>query len=359
MSTLLKQDLAPARRLMERVLRDGAAIDGEFPLVFRQGFPGKVVSLGDPEGVRSACTVIARDLVCPGARLRVGLVGSVSTDPEFRSQGLATRVLESAERALAAEGAALALLWADDPRFYFARGYRPAGAEDDYAIGESELELLPRLDGVRPARPEDSGAIHALYREHPSRVERSRGETAALLECPGMTTLVHASGARVTGYACLGRGRDLEGTIHEWGGSPGAVLGLVRAHAERRAGEPTFLMAPTTATELRERMDALGVPCSRGVLGLAKVIDRGAVARLLGGLLGPDARVTHDPSATDAAQVRVRGPRAEELVNDDTLLVMLLSSKGERDDTQAFGEHLGLDLSRLPLEPFLWGLDSI
>ena len=41
----------------ERVLRDGAPLADEYPLVFRAGFPGRVLSLGDEAGPRSACAI--------------------------------------------------------------------------------------------------------------------------------------------------------------------------------------------------------------------------------------------------------------------------------------------------------------
>ncbi len=359
-TTAQKPELFPAKSLMERVLRDERSLAAEFPLVFREGFPGKIVSLGDAEAVRSACTILLRDLVCPGATVRAGLIGSVSTDPQFRRQGLATKVLESAEETLAAGGALISLLWADDPRFYFARGYRPVGSEEDVVLTAETGSSLPAIEGVRAARPGDASALHALYLAHTARVERSAGETAALLECPGMRTLVCERAGVVAAYACLGRGGDFPGTIHEWAGATGLVLGLVRAHLEQRPlDEATVLVAPPKATELLERLRLVGAESTRGVLGLAKIIDRGGAARLLGALVGPSATVDFDPAADPARQVLLSARGGQVHLNDDTLLVLLFSSKGDREDTLEFGRRLEVDVARLPLEPFVWGLDSI
>jgi GNAT superfamily N-acetyltransferase len=360
MNATLKAELSSAEELMNHVLRESASIAAEFPLVFREGFPGQVVSLGDAEAVRSACTILVRDLVAPRGALRVGFIGSVATDPEFRSQGLATQVLRAAESRLAAQGAIASLLWADDSRFYYARGYRPVGAEEDYAIDRDVAVLLPDHDRIREARPADADVIHALYGHHEARTLRTEAETAALLECPGMTTLVATDTDDVpVAYACMGRGADLPGTIHEHGGDTSAVLALVRRHAEARVDEPTFLIAPTSAAALHERMQVLGVPSARGVLGLAKIVDRGAAAAKLGELLGDTATVTFDPDATDSCQVHLRTERNEAHLNDDTLLVLLFSTRGEREDILRFGEHFGVPVDRLPLDPFVWGLDSI
>ena len=356
----MKPGLAAAEELMNRVLRDGAPIADEYPLVFREGFPGQIVALGDGEGVRSACTVLLRDLVSPQGELRAGFIGSVATDPAFRRQGLASQVLEGAEMRLANQGAIVSMLWAEDPRFYYARGYRPVGAEDDYQISPEVAGNLPETDAVREGGEEDTEAIHQLYLTHTARTNRRLEETAALLECPGMSTRVVERDGEVVAYALMGRGGDLERTIHEWAGEIDDVLALVRAHvATATNDEPTFVMAPTQFTELRERMRAAGARTGRGILALAKIVDRGRAAQKLGKILGPNATITFDPTAIEANQVHLRTPLGEAHLNDDTLLVLLFSTGGERADTLAFGDHFGVDVSNLPFEPFVWGLDSI
>lgn len=351
-----KPDLSPAEALMSQVLRDGGPIAEEYPLVFREGFPGQVVALSDETAVRSTCAVLLRTLVSPQGELRAGFIGSVATDPEFRRQGLASQVLEAAERRLSNQGAIVSMLWADDPRFYYGRGYRPIGAEDDFVVDAALAVQLPAGD-VRPADETDTEAIHQLYLAHDARVERRLEETAALLECPGMQLCVCEKDGAVVAYAAMGRGGDLARVIHEWGGPVDEVLALVRHFTSE--GESAFVMAPSTATELRDRLQSLGAPNGRGVLGLAKIIDRERAARRLGKLLGPNATITFDPTRPDGEQVHLETPLAQGTLNDDTLLVLLFSAHGEREDTLAFGEHFGVDVSKLPLEPFVWGLDSI
>ena len=109
--------LARARGLMERVLRGGAPLAAEYPLVFEHGFPGRIVALEEHGDVRSACGILVRDFAIGAARVRAGLIGSVTTDPAWRRRGLASRLLDRAEAMLAHDGCSLALLWADEPAF--------------------------------------------------------------------------------------------------------------------------------------------------------------------------------------------------------------------------------------------------
>ncbi len=357
----IKADMQPALALMDRVLRESESISAEYPLIFAEGFPGRAVSLGSDDGARSACSILIRDLVSPMGQIRVGLIGSVVTDPEFRGKGLATKVLEAAEQQLANMGASIAILWADDPRFYFARGYRPIGSEDDFAITHELVKGLPKARNARPVAERDAGAIHALYRQHPWRVERNPRETAALLDCPKMTSLVCERDGKVTAYACLGRGEDLGGVIHEWGGDISDVLSLVRALVEENstATDITYLIAPSSEEALHARFEAIGLRPSRGILGLGKIIDRERATRDLSDHMQGELELSFDPDAPEAEQVKLVTPNGAAELNDDTLLVLLLSSKGEREEIEDFGAAFGIDVNGLPIEPFLWGLDSI
>src|SRR2546422_286103 len=89
------------------------------------------------------------------------------------------------------------------------------GAFDGSVVAPPALaSKLPRSDGARPLVLRDVPAVHALYRRHTTRVERSAAETAALLDCPRMSCLVRQRAGQVVAYACMGRGRDLADVIH-------------------------------------------------------------------------------------------------------------------------------------------------
>lgn len=367
MSETLGSTRLRARALMERVLRDGAPLDGEYPLCFRDGFPGDVVTVEEAGEVRSACAVLVRELCAGPETVRVGLIGSVSTDPGWRGRGLATRVLERAEARLREEGCTLALLWADEAAFYLRRGFLEAGAELIWALEEGER--LPWAAGavVRAAAPDDFGALHRLYELHRSRTQRTADETRALLSGPGIATLVLERGQDIAAYACLGRGQDLARCVHEWSGAPDDVLALGREHARRLAQRgdagPVFLMAPPSATSMRARLEALGARGVCGILGLAKLLDPAEAAEIVRraarrGDLHSGMTSQRDGPLTRHRAV-LRGPSCELELDERDLLALLLPPRGERDTIEARERALGVELPGLPLPLYAWGLDSI
>ncbi len=356
MHTTIRGHSAAALELIERVMHGTGSVEREYPLVFGENAPGRVVTLeknADGEGVLSVCAILVRDLVMPGAKLRVGLIGSVVTDPAARGRGLASRVLARAEAALAAEDCLFALLWADDERFYVKRGWCAVGTEVDWLVPFELAGALPSTSDVREARAEDLEALHALYESHPTRVLRSCEETRALLRVPDMRVLVRERAGRPVAYTCEGRGRDFRGVVHEWAGEPADVLSLVHAHLEV-LGHDLVLIAPPSTHALARSLGALGCPFLDGVLGMAKLL-RPDLAALHIGRLVIDAPSVGDLGAT----LHIQGPRSRVSLTPLETLAVLLGARGERTATAALEASTGLDLPDLPLAPFLWGLDSI
>ncbi|MEO6710991.1 MAG: GNAT family N-acetyltransferase [Planctomycetota bacterium] len=358
------RSLERALALMERCLRPAgaASLAAEFPLVFEERFSGRVVTYQEQGDVRSTCALLVRDLVIEQSRLRVGLIGSVATQPSWRGRGLASRVLEAAEHSLAREGCAIALLWADDPEFYAARGYRTIGWEIDFVLTFESLATIVSDATLRALAPDDVAAIHRLYSRHAARTDRSEAETAALLECPGMTTLVLQRDRDVAAYACLGRGGDFANTVHEWGGGEDDVIALIAEHARRlRPPDPRgsiAVIAPPGARRMRQRMEALGAQVHDGVLAMAKVLHGEALCELLDRFVG-SLSVERDSHSRTGASVVARGPRGSRTLSNADLLALLFSPRGNRDAVADLERDLGVESPRLPLHPFLWGLDSI
>lgn len=350
-----------ALRLMERVLRGGGELAAEYPLVFGPNAPGAIVALGANDIVHSACAILVRDLLVGAERLRVGLIGSVATDPSERGRGLATKVLADAERELARDGAVLALLWADDAEFYRRRGWREFGSELDLAFDAQTVARLPCRGTIRRAAPDDEGAVHRLYLRHRSRVERTQDETRALLRAPGMEVLVLHEERDVRAYACLGRGADFAHTIHEWSGGPDDVLALVRAHFERAgdAGGRVFLLAPSDAHELAAAARDCGAREWRGVLALAKVLDPLAAAERVADWTRGEVRVEVESGNQGEPRITLASSTREVVLRPSDLLELVAPARGDCARLGELERALEVSFARLPLAPFVWGLDSI
>lgn len=349
---------------MERCLRPGRtpSLAGEFPLIFDERFSGRVVAYIDGGDVRSTCAIIVREMLFEGVRMRVGMIGSVATQPAWRGRGLASTVLDEAEACLAREGCAISFLWADDPDFYAGRGYGPFGWEVDFLVPAAVLRPIVSEARIRTLVPDDTLTVQRLYMQNVARVDRTLEETAALLACPGMETLVLQHQSVVRAYACLGRGADFQNTVHEWGGEAEDVVALLAEHARRsaRAGieDPIALIAPPDASALRKRLTDLGAQVVEGVLAMAKPLDTRVLAELLG-RFGGEWRAEQDRSPGSHSAVVLRGPSGRLALSGDQVMETLFAARGERTAIAKLEHSLGSLAPKLPLAPFIWGLDSI
>jgi len=358
-----------AIRLMEAVLRDGRPIAAEYPLVFQDAFEGRVIARLDgatPEPrVVAACGILPRRLVTPVASIPVGLIGSVATAPQHRGRGYGKEVLARAEAELARGGAVCSMLWADDAGWYREQGWIPVGSECVFVLARGLELVLPEPEHARATTAADHAAIHRLYCTQPTRVDRTPAETSALLAGPGIKTLVGERDGALVAYASLGRGEDLENVVHEWAGPIEEVLALVRAHLEAlpRDSEGLYVMVPPSDREMASFFEFTRTPGARGILCMAKLAALDATVRLLDQVTPREVDVAIVDAATQ--RVRLTGPAAADgrrgsiVLTGHELLLTLFPPRSDRKVIEVVEHEIGVALPNLPLEPFLWGLDSI
>ena len=151
-----------ARTLIEAVMRNGASIAEEYPTVFGEGARGELIVLEEDGELRSACAIQPCDLAVGSTRVRVGLIGSVVTDPAHQCRGNGTRLLDLAEEALRDRGCAFALLWADERGFYARRGYSEIGCERDFIVSPELALELPEPEGCREFTTDDVETVREM-----------------------------------------------------------------------------------------------------------------------------------------------------------------------------------------------------
>ncbi len=206
----------------------------------------------------------------PVGVFKVAGIGSVVTSPDHRGQGHSTQIIDSCLEAAAAADCDFAILWTDLFDFYRRMDFELAGSEVTVML---DRDLGPTagwkfLESSKVA-PE---TLLRVFQQHSVSSHRSQEDVRLSLAIPNSTVMTAwEPNGRLAAYAVVGKGADLAGYIHEWGGSVTALLGLF-SHLRNTLKCDLRLIAPSHATGLLSKLSNAGCPEHRGYLGMVRLL---------------------------------------------------------------------------------------
>lgn len=166
-------------------------------------------------------------------------IGVVTTHAEHRGRGLASKLVRGCLEAARTAGCELALLFGAERDLYRRLGFVPAGRER-----VTRLRVTGRTEAkLRRGEPGDAQRLLPLLEGHALGVVRTAQEFERLLSIPQTHLWVLERGSEPAAYCVLGKGRDLHGVVHEWGGAPAAVEQLLGALVAREP-EAEWVLSP-------------------------------------------------------------------------------------------------------------------
>ena len=235
-----------------------------FPQVYRP--EARTTRLGAFENTHLISHIATKKvaLATPGRKrdLRALLIGSVATHPEHRGRGHATALLQHTVGRARSEGLDLALLWSERWDLYRRLGFAPAGRQREVRLHFGDARRDP---AVRPARVGDVPDLLALHEQKPMRVRRGLADRALLLAADKMDTMVLAEGGHLQAYACLGKGRDLGGWWHEFGGEDKDVRRLMMGAMAHLGRDTATALVPPYRTDLVPTTASSPTACALGL----------------------------------------------------------------------------------------------
>jgi hypothetical protein len=173
------------------------------------------------------------------------------------------------------------MLWADVPGFYEKLGYVLAGREAIFHCPRKKRRP-PRGLAVRPADAADLAGVAALHERERCFAGRDAPTWSALFGMPGTDFYVLEREGRVAAYGVVGKGHDLEGCLHEWGGDEILLPVLLSGVFALRPERELWVMSPPWKHQAARAMAFQGFVSSAGALGMMKVLDRRTLLEALG-----------------------------------------------------------------------------
>lgn len=240
----------------------GASFFDDFPVWDeRHGFD--VCRLGAYVGSRliaSACARMTR--LASGAP--VAIVGAVATDESWRGKGVASSLVAQLLSRIEKRGLAGIFLWSGQREFYSRLGFDVYGDQARVALAELPAFRSEEMSFGTGWVP--SLMPYLLTRAGGLRIEAK--DLAWVASHRNIQWFWTGSAEAPSSYAAVGKGIDLAGIVHEWGGDVQVLRALLAHIAERVPGAE--LISPVS------RLVELGAePGSeiREPLCLAKILD--------------------------------------------------------------------------------------
>jgi predicted N-acetyltransferase YhbS len=257
----------------------------------------KVLRIGvwDGDALVSCAGVRLAQLRVPTGSLDVALIGAVATAESHRGQGLASRTVSLAVEWARERGAGLAMLWGGETALYERLGFELCGVQVRPPLSELDLGApLKDLSQITLGRGWIPTLMSSL-RMRGSGVKLAPQDERWMEAHQGVDWYWLGDPESPQAYAGIGRGIDLHGLVHEWGGeSPEALKALLQLVCMERP-DAQLLASPELLSAW-----SLGAPRPSSeveFLCMARALDATRLVRAFGVPLSADNPLLTTPNA--------------------------------------------------------------
>lgn len=328
------------------------SIAAEYPLVFNESNRQNLKAIFENGKIIAHAALKYHILKTPAGLFKVAAIGSVLTSPDYRNQGHSQTLMNHCVQAATEAGADIAILWTDLFDFYRKMDFELAGTEVSVVL-EDEFTVPSMNLRIVQSSKVDPNSILSLYSKHTVGSIRTAEEIRKFLNIPNarIYTAWDAQN-QLKAYAVEGKGADLKGYIHEWGGGVQELTYLFSQMRKTEAGPLTVIM-PKQSQNLYRALTAHGTTVNNGYLGMIRpLITANIITKVKRYALSLGIKDFVFERKADGTFVFGRGQDVFETTDVKAFTKVVF---GAPDSTE-FQELLA---PILPLPMWIWGWDSV
>jgi N-acetylglutamate synthase-like GNAT family acetyltransferase len=277
-----KQKLSELISFLNQQLRPHCSwtIQEEYPQVFQEKNFHNLKYIEKNGRVVTHAALKPLIIKTPHMIFKVGAVGSVVTDPSYRRQGLSSEVLLQCLDEAENQDCDLAILWSDLHNFYRKFGFEPASYEEHFSITKPLTNPVSGTQGTLPSlkfltsNSVDPEALLRVYNKHSITSVRTLEDIKGYLLIPNteLYTAWDPQTHQLKAYAVIGKGADLQGFAHEWGGDIPDLFALFNFILQSKK-QPFNLLAGAHSVNLIIALQKQKHVGQQGFLGLIKILN--------------------------------------------------------------------------------------
>ncbi len=250
----------------------GWSIDKEYPTALGMSNRHNMNIVLENNRVVSHAVLKPLIIKSPHIIYKVGAIGSVVTDEEFRNQGLSHKILAECLNLAKQQNCDISILWTNLYDFYRKLNFELGG----YEISLSFEKSMP-FDSKQFKYSKDKNvsveALAKIYSQHSVATIRSQEEFRKFLSIPNtqLYTAWNTNGT-LAAYAIEGKGADLSHYIHEWGGSVPGIKNLL-GYISHIKNHPFHFIAPKHSENLLKELKQFAEYTNEGYLGMIRILN--------------------------------------------------------------------------------------
>ncbi len=333
-------------------------ISEEYPTAFNLSNLNNIRVMFDEAEIVSHALIKPLIVKTPLLLLKVAGIGSVVTASSHRQQGLSRQIMEDCLKSAEAQGCDVALLWTDIPDFYRKFQFELAGTENQFMIDRLLPTDVTNLRFVN-GRQISSDALLNLYQKHSVTTLRSSDEVRRFLSIPNSNIYSAWSQTnQLVAYAVEGKGADLKGHIHEWGGNLPELFALLN-YIRTSTNQNPRLIAPGHSANLTRKLEAAGIAKFENFLGMIRILRPDLLCSKI-------KKASRDIGINDLIFERQGEQfyigRPGHVFKTDSLidLTKLIFGPWQPNDIYPFdSESLSVLNKLFPIQMWMWGWDSV
>lgn len=246
-------------------------ISSEYPTALSANNIHNMSIIVEDEKIISHAVLKTLIIKTPHVILKVGAIGSVVTDPNYRQQGHSKKNLENCVRLAHEQECDLVVLWTDQFDFYRKFGFELAGFDYSFVI-EKNHEIKNKDLRFVSGNNVDPNALQKLYSQHTVHAIRSNEDFRQFLKIPNshLYTAWNKQN-QIVAYAVEGKGVDLVNYVHEWAGQVEPLTDLFN-YIHQQKQTPLTVMTPSHSINLHKHLKETADLSHQGYLGMLKIV---------------------------------------------------------------------------------------
>lgn len=334
------------------------SIQDEYPTALNFNNLNNIKVIFDDQNIVSHAVLKPLIVKTPTVLLKVGAIGSVVTDTQHRNQGLSRQILDNCIESATIQGCDIAILWTNLYDFYGKMGFELSGSELSFTI---EKDFPAETGGMKliESNKVSPEAILKLYNQHSVTTVRTVEEVRKFLNIP-QTQVYTAwdSANNLQAYAVVGKGADLNGYVHEWGGGVSKIIPLL-SFIRKTQQQPITIIVASHSINLISHLTKIGALRTDGYLGMIKVLN----AEQLFNKIKKSAKVLGVPDLVlenNSNEYLVGIGTQVQATDSIQTMVRLIFGPNYSREIFKFNEDTHKSLEKVfPMQFWMWGWDSI